>query len=262
MLRLDYLDVDMSAPADAKVRGRDNHQLVDLGACEFTVAADPPAESLETVVARLKDRAKPDDPYYHPIEITTQEKSADGWKIVHVWPRKGGDRETKISIQRMVGAMRVDCLGNIRDPDDQACIETACASLKPIPGGHAEKPYPSDPPVIEVGSGGGLDGGSRGGVTVFADGTVHGFGRTCPKWRDGMTKVEPSVVSALVDSLIKTLPEQHSRYSDCPDGVTTWIDVRSGATKRRASYNSCSDKEAEPIREAVSKVRALAKPCR
>lgn len=114
--------------------------------------------------------------------------------------------------------------------------------------------FPSDPPVIATHSGGGNDGELRGGIEVWADGSVRYTLEKCRKApRRG--KLPPARVAELVAALDNAgvfAPQQTKAELQCCDCVSTSLTVRSGDKTARLVDAGCSSDPGPTYKTAMN----------
>jgi hypothetical protein len=156
-----------------------------------------------------------------------------------------------------VGTLPVTC---------ESTCPNACESLVAVKGGTAADAYPTDPPMLEVGTGGGVTGGDHGGAFVWADGTVQFHGPKCAKWRGRKAKLPARRVAQVVAVLQQggVMTYKPAGVRDCKDAFASWVVVRANGQTARVGYEDCGQPGDPLPREAVSTANAALgdNPCR
>lgn len=170
-----------------------------------------------------------------------------------------------VTVKRTVGTLRTSCTGVAKNAADEACIIETCKSARPVPGGTAAAAWPDGDPVISVVTSGGFTGGTHGGYSVYADGSVQFQGGRCKKWRGGRGKVEPQKLEALFADLEKTgffklkgKDLLRGLVGACSDDVYTSVTVK-GTT---GTLSGCGPNP-EPVQNALAAIGAAVgrNPC-
>jgi hypothetical protein len=117
----------------------------------------------------------------------------------------------------------------------------------------ADMTFPSEPPVVETSSAGGITGGSRGGVSVWSDGSVRFTLQMCNKHpRRG--KLAPERVTALVDALVKAgalEPQTGGEDRTGADCVSTSLLVRAGGKQGQLVDYGCGHDPGDQFKRAI-----------
>ena len=122
----------------------------------------------------------------------------------------------------VVGTLRLAC-------GARGCGDT-CQRIRPVPGGPATEPYPTEPALIELATYGGDNGVGSSNVLVWRDGTVQFDGERCPTWRARRGVLPATRVAELVDVLARggffdhDVPRVHANGMDEHEGG--WLAVR------------------------------------
>ncbi|MBL8620922.1 MAG: hypothetical protein JNK64_06445 [Myxococcales bacterium] len=159
-------------------------------------------------------------------------------------------------VEVTVGTLRLRCGG---DPKDQACLAALCATLRPVPGGSALEPYPTEAPTLELATAGGFAGFDQGGVVIYADGTVQYFGPACARWRGRRGQLTAPAMAALMATvdqsgfatLAESPKEEMVRLLDCSDDVYASVSVRGTTRTVGCTRVKAIDDVAAAIRAAV-----------
>ena len=169
--RLPDFDLDVRLPPGARLETRG---YIDAGeGCRLRVEIDPAPHSLELVIRNSQ--------YGAPVFLR-REEFAGGWRVRY----GSADSQGSHVLQRLqAGGMRVDCSGDAHDIAGAECIEKICESIRAVPGGVAQTASPAAMPAVRTSAGGGITGGSAGGVSVWADGRVRFHGPQCRRGRFG-----------------------------------------------------------------------------
>jgi hypothetical protein len=94
----------------------------------------------------------------------------------------------------VVGTLRLSCGGG------RGCGD-ACQHIRPVPGGRATEPYPTEPALIELTTYDGDNGSGSENILIWRDGTVQFDGPGCGYWRGRRGKLPAARVAELVDVL-------------------------------------------------------------
>jgi hypothetical protein len=159
-------------------------------------------------------------------------------------------------VEVTVGTLRLNCGG---DSKDRACLEARCATLRPVPGGSALEPYPTEAPMVELATAGGFADIDHGGVAIYADGTVQYFGPACPRWRGRRGQLAAPAMAALLAAVDRsgfaTLAEdarqEMVRLMDCSDDAFTTVTARGLSRTVGCQRVQAIDDAAAAIRAAV-----------
>ncbi len=165
---------------------------------------------------------------------------------------------------RKVGTLVLECRAKLPE------CAAACDTLTAVPGGTANDPYPSEPPAIELGEGGGNTGEIGEIAYVWMDGTVQFTGEKCERWRGRRGKLPPERVAALVDALdrggvFRYQPPGSDEFNPCADVSGTWLSVRAHGKQVELATGLVCDKEDPPIiGDSIAAVRSVLgdNPCR
>lgn len=223
------------------------------GDCAVIIATDRPAVDVDTYLAALGTK-----------KVLKKETTPDGW-ILHYTSE--GSPDTKLVISGKAGDRRYLCESILdgKKTGAEKCAEQTCASIKAVPEAAPARPRPETAPLVETGSGGGIDGESRGGVNIWADGTIHYHGPKCKERRGRTGKVDAARVTELIDVLKKGgfLGLDEDQGSECCDCVGVSMTATVDGKKHRVGQTSCEGQLNEPFGSMLAWVFATAgkNPC-
>lgn len=227
-VRIDYLDLEVSAPGPASVAKAD--PVVVRGTkCDVELRADL------GLVSPGSDAPRSDA----DTEWIDRDTSHGGW----------------IQVARRIGRMPVRCRGKLAE---EACVRETCASLRPIRGGIAEEEF-SGTTLIQLSS---LSGwGKNGGVIqALGSGRVMYSGPSCPKARvfaDRDPARLRALVSAARDAGFFTAREVQPPCHDC---LSYRIGIYDGADGRVRSFTRSPGREPSDADALEASLYALLGP--
>lgn len=202
-VRIDYLDLEVSAPGPASVVRADG-TVVKGAECEVTLRAD--------------------------IGLTGDSPLAVQSETDDEWIHRDDSRDGSLQVVRRIGRMPVRCRGKLAD---ERCVRATCASLRPIRGGIAEQDF-TGTTLIEMSSQSGW-GQTGGTLRALGSGRVLYAGPNCPKARvfaDRDPDRVRSLVSAARDAGFFTMPPQVG----CHDCMSYRIGIFDGEDGRTLSF--------------------------
>jgi hypothetical protein len=145
-----------------------------------------------------------------------------------------------------VGTLELDCTSRFptdpNRPGSRDCL-AVCEHMHAVPGGTANEEYPTELPVLEVVTSGGIVGSVRG-ERVWRDGTIQYYGSECPASRGVRGRLPREHVVTLLRELVAggffAYTHDLKKWPPCPDSFSDKVTVRTGGREHTIVYDRCS----------------------